>query len=276
MRVVQGVLPENGAAIDPSTFLEAWIASTQVFELGPEAFKGSLQFILSQTDPPSMAQRQYSTLWFKRGEGRLYVWDYNDQPLGPTETGLNADRLNWLSISDRRDIWGQAVEAMPAGTPFYYAYSTNASGFGYNLVTSTGVSLGWDGDQSRILWNLSAMCGPNGTTGLHDAMAQGVMFVALETTVSGGRARFCEHGFCSVYMASGESNVAGPLRVDCQASQTQWFKLHPAGYTIPSVNNTAVKWAYYGYAQGAGVAGPGTRTAWKPLQASWHPTGGAW
>ena len=54
LTINQGPLPNNFTPVDPSSFLEAWIAGTTVFGLGPGAFKGSqLQFVTSDSVAPT-------------------------------------------------------------------------------------------------------------------------------------------------------------------------------------------------------------------------------
>jgi hypothetical protein len=275
--VVQGPLVNDHVAVNPSQFLENWIAGTSVYGLGAGAFKGgTLQFVISSTDPPDLNHRQPGTLWFKRGEGRLYIWDQSDLPSGVSDAG--AQNVNWLSLSDRRDIWVQTVEALPAGTPLYFAYSHPQSGTGADLFTETAHSLASADDDpfyGRTLWTMSAFAGPNGTTGLKSCMTDSVVFTLLDTSSSGAKARAVEFGFCDVLMASGDTGIAGPLAWDATASNTQWFRC--LNYTTPSMNSRTAKWAYCGYIMSSSASNPGApwlRRAYTHPMACWSPTGG--
>jgi hypothetical protein len=277
--VVQGPLVNDHVSVNPSNFLEAWISGTQVYGLDEGAFKGgTLSFVISTTDEPDLNHRFPGMLWFKRGEGRLYIWDQADAPSGPSDA--TANNVNWLSLSDRRDMWAFTVEAVPPGTPLYFSYfTTPQSGTGADLFVPTAESLSAGDDDpffGRTLWSLSAYAGPNGSTGIKSCMTDAVVFTALESTSSGGKARVCEWGFCDVLMASGDTGIAGPLAWDATASNTQWFRC--LNYTTPSMNSRTAKWSYIGYiftssaTNGDGV--PWLRRAYKHPMACWAPTGG--
>lgn len=271
LTVVQGPLPDNHTTVDPSAFLEAWIAGTTVFGLGAAAFKGgTLQFVYSNSSPPDLNTRHPGMLWFKRGDGRLYIWDYTDLPSGVSSG--NTAVVNWLSISDRKDIWGKAVEIMPAGTPFYWAAGpTNTTHF----FSATGASMAWDPFFGRILWNLSAFGGPNGSTGIKTGIASAMNFVALDTTASGVVSRFCELGFVPMWFASGTTGAGGPLFINYIASNTQFGGI--LEYTMPTVNSLVGKWAYLGHVLESTATNPGApylRTAFKQPVTCWAPNGG--
>lgn len=277
MIVVQGPLVNDHTSINPATFLEDWISGTSVYGLGQGAFKGgTLQFVVSSTDAPAENERNIGMLWFKRGEGRLYIWDQSDQPSGPSDA--SATNVNWISLSDRRDIWVQTVEALPPGTPLYFAYANPQSGIGSDLFCPTAESLTvGDSDPffGRTLWTMSAFAGPNGTTGIKSCMTDAVVFTLLDTSTSGGKARAVEWGFCDVLMASGDTGIAGPLAWDATAPNTQWFRC--LNYTTPSMNSRTAKWTYCGYIMSSSASNPGVpwlRRAYKHPMACWAPTGG--
>lgn len=275
--VVQGPLVNDHVSINPSTFLENWISGTSVFGLGSGAFKGNtLQFVVSSTDPPPLNERNPGMLWFKRGEGRLYVWNQFNLPSGPSDTA--SDVVNWLALSDRRDIWVHTVEALTPGAPLYFAPLHPQSGTGADLFCPTEESLAsedMDPFYGRTLWTMSAYAGPNGTTGLKSCMTDAVIFTLLDTSSSGGRARAVEWGFCDVLMACGATGIAGPLAWDATASNTQWFRL--LNYTTPSLNSITAKWTFCGYAFDSSAtvnATPWLRRVYKHPVACWAPTGG--
>jgi hypothetical protein len=268
--VIQGPLPDNHTSVNPSAFLETWISQTQVFGLGSAAFKGgTLQFVYSDSSPPDLNTRHPGMLWFKRGDGRLYIWDQYDQP----SSASNTSTVGWLSLSDRRDIWGRAVESMPLGTPFYWAAgATNLTHF----FSATGASMAWDPYFGRIMWSLSAFgLASTAPTGAKTGMCSAMNFVALDTTASGTPTRFCELGFVPMWMASGVTGVGGPLFINYVASNTQFGRVME--YTMPTINSLVGKWAFMGHAiesTATDAAGPYLRTVFKQAMTCWAPNGG--
>lgn len=276
MTVIQGPLVNDHVSVNPSTFLEAWIAGTQVFGLGPGAFKGgSLQFVISSTNPPDLNHRAPGQLWFKRGDGRLYIWDQSDLPSGVSDAGVQ--NVNWLSLSDRRDMWAEVREQVFPGSPLFLAGTP--SGIGQNLFSITGASLTTFVDDvfhGRTIWTLSIFGGSVPQTGIKGNQTFGPVFVALESAASGARTRVSEWGWCDVLMASGETGTAGPLAWDATASNSQWFRLKQ--YTVPSLNANTPKWSYVGYvfdtSASDGNGAPWVRRAWKHPMGCWDPACG--
>lgn len=271
--VVQGTLPDNHTSVDPSSFLETWISQTQVFGLPAGAFKGgSLQFVVSSTDPPPIEERTPGMLWFKRGDGHLYVWDQNDLPSSASNAASAV--VNWLSISDRRDLWARPVESMAAGSLFYWTVgATNVMHF----KSATGASLAWDPFFSRIMWDLSVMGGaPTAPTTYKVGTVPPMFFVALDTTTSGVPARFCEWGFCDMVMDSGVTAAGGPI-----ISRLQATALMPFGqvleYSLPLINDQTVKFMYIGHAcdsAGTAAAPAYARKVYTYPIGGWAPHGG--
>lgn len=90
-----GPLPtQDGERLAVETELQAFVNGTVVTNIGRAQIQNSevLEFVSSQTDAPDTPGR--GTLWFKRGEGRLYTWHLNP-------TGATGGR--WIAISDRRE-----------------------------------------------------------------------------------------------------------------------------------------------------------------------------
>jgi len=269
--VVQGPLVNDHVSVSPSTFLEAWISGTQVYGIGAGALKGgTLQFVTSSTAEPDLNHRFPGQLWFKRGEGRLYIWDQVDYPSGPSDASAN--NVNWLSLSDRRDMWAQVREALPPGSPLFFAGTTSGVGLDLFIPTAESLSIG-DTDIffGRTLWTLSAFGGFNPATVVRSNQTAAPCFVLLESSSSGGKARVTEWGFCDVLMGSGETGIAGPLAWDATASNTMWFRLK--NYTQPSLNGNTLKWNFTGYCfDSSATNGDSThwrRRAWKWPMAAW-------
>lgn len=226
LTITQGPLPANGEAVDPSTFLEAWVSGTEVFGLDAGSFKGgTLDFIASSTNPPELSARRPGMMWFARGEGRLYVWDQNNLPSGASTAD---ERLvNWLSISDRRDIWLKAidVDVVVPGTNVQLAQS-GVSNTEHEMVGGPTPGAMFDQPPFRVRWAATAFNAegnPLNESNVADGQLCEVNFVALESAASGEMFRAVEMGFCTVRMAPGEPGEAGPLLVNESASETQWY-----------------------------------------------------
>lgn len=84
----------DGERLTVEADLQAFVNGTVVTNIGRAQVQNSevLEFVSSQTDAPDSPGR--GTLWFKRGEGRLYSWHLNP-------TGATGGR--WIAISDRRE-----------------------------------------------------------------------------------------------------------------------------------------------------------------------------
>lgn len=277
MNIIQGPLPNDYESVNPSQFLATWISGVSIYGLGPAEFKGgSLQFVYSNTDPPALADRAPGMLWYKRGEGRLYTWDYTDDPCGPSSA--NQYDINWISLSDRRDIWLQSIEAAVPGSMFFLAGTP--SGTRFNYVNPTGItSATFDPYLGRPLWTVSLFGTSSTASGIRANCLSGVNFVALETTVSGGKFRAVEFGFCNLLMKGGETNFYGQLTYDANATDVR--QLLCWGWTAYSgAGNQTLKWGYTGmlndgpsgatgYTSGAYV-----RPGFKWPMSYWQNTGG--
>jgi len=224
--VSHGPLPSDGASVDPAVDLEAWIAGTQVFGLDYASFRGgTLQFVYSMSEAPATSARFPSMLWFKRGEGRLYIADQNNLPSGASSA--EARVRNWISISDRKDIWLQAVEPIEVGCPIQLAFSD--SNVSEHTPNGSGSENTYFDPFWRVNWDVTKMQSPNeaGTPpGVNSAnnRVTDLWFVALESADSGGVFRAVELGFCDVLMGSGASGTAGEIGINETASNTMWYQ----------------------------------------------------
>jgi hypothetical protein len=212
MIITQGPLPADGTRIDPSVELEAWISGSEIFDLGVDAFKGgTLQFIYSTTDAPATDVRHVGMLWFKRGEGRLYIWDQPD-PLGVITT-----TKDWICLSDRREIWVRncGVNVAPKGTPLTYLQTTTDAPLFYQAVVDPN-----DPDCGyRLVWPTWPYNGDSSNTLPH--CAEWVM-IASESADSGVVLRAVEQGFCWARMEASDSGAAGFLRVNQTPTDPAW------------------------------------------------------
>lgn len=94
--ITPGPLAADGTRITAEGDISDFISNTDVRNIGrAEATAGALlDFVTSATDPPALADRSRSTLWFERGNGRLQKWTLN--PTGPTGG-------RWLAVSERKE-----------------------------------------------------------------------------------------------------------------------------------------------------------------------------
>jgi hypothetical protein len=93
-----GPLPDDGTRINVDRELDRFINNTNVRNFGPEQFANNqdVNFVVSQTDAPATGARTPgSTLWFKRGEGVMYLWDAQQ---------ASESIAQWVAISNRKEM----------------------------------------------------------------------------------------------------------------------------------------------------------------------------
>lgn len=279
MDIIQGPLPLDGTSVNPAEFLETWISGTSVYNFGPTQFKGgSLQFVYSNTEPPPLDTRFPGMLWFKRGEGRLYSWDYSDDPCGPSSA--NTGDINWISLSDRRDVWLQSIESAPPGSQFFPA--ATPSGPYFNMLQPTGISYSYDPYNGRVVWAVSLFATSSCGTDIRGNMTGGISWIALETTVSGAKFRAAEFGFVDMMVGCGCTSLYGPLKFDVLATDVRRFDaLAYTMYSGGGGRDGLDKWCYCGHltndpagATAYAADAPYLRQGWKWHHSYWQPTGG--
>lgn len=205
--ITQGPLPADGSLVDPSIFLAAWINGTTVVNLPGGAFVGgSLQFVVSSTDVPALAERTVGLLWFARGEGRLYKWDRPDLP-----SGLTYSNADWIPLSDRRMLWGRAATDVALGAPVVFAAPSAASNS--DFVTTTAGTVG-EAPPCRPIWAFTTGSGVSGGLNPQANRVSEANFIAYETALSGTLFRAVELGFITALMGSGETGTAGVACID--------------------------------------------------------------
>lgn len=250
MRVVQNVaLPQDNTRVDPSTFLEAWVTGIQVYDLPVGAFTGgSLQFIVSSTDAPATNERRNGTLWFKRGEGRLYIWD---------QSQVSGGTKGWLSLSDRRDIWvGNLRHVAPPGTPLTFNESTSNTELTLHGFETTTVK---SPPPWRPLWSVFPLTAES--DGSLPSLSEFVV-ITLETATTDGITRACEHGFVDFRMGSGETGAGGFARIlggqgggtgfidgwsSIMTAQSEITGMVKGFYTDSSATQPGTQWTRPGY-----------------------------
>ena len=118
LRITPGPLPADGARIKIEQVMTSFVQGTDITNFGPTEFSdGPVGFVVSQTDAPATDTRGRGTMWFARGEGKLYKW--TPEPVksafwSPSEAGVNQSEALWVAISDRKEAmvksrfgWGE-------------------------------------------------------------------------------------------------------------------------------------------------------------------------
>jgi hypothetical protein len=200
----QGPLPFDGEKVDPGDFLEAWVGGTDIFNLDAGAFKnGTAQFVWSQSEAPRVDQRYLGMLWFKRGDGRLYMWDKPDSP-----SQLTFSDANWTCLSGRRELWCFASNGpILPGMMCLNTQNTNLS-LTTDLMTYGGGYTSME--HCRPIWSVWA---PAAFAILYNHTPE-LMLIASETAQSGTLFRAVEVGFVDIWAASGETGAATFLGVN--------------------------------------------------------------
>lgn len=125
-----GFLPSDNTRINVNNVLDTFVLGTRITNFGSENFDGSVSFVLSATDPPSSNFRNRGTMWFRRGEGKLYKWTL--QPMqspdwSPSEIDVSTGITNgfWVSMSDRKDMLVQLTEPAAFGDLLHISHTVS-------------------------------------------------------------------------------------------------------------------------------------------------------
>lgn len=208
-------LPQDGTTVDPSTFLEAWIAGADVWNFDLGAFDNSdLQLVYSATLAPATSMRTAGMLWFQRGDGRLYLWDVVD-PSSSYYSGLRG----WIALSDRRELWvNAALSPVVLGSPLSPQISSAASTVGQEMiVTNEPLTYSPNGNPTsdlgyRPIWSMWPWDNAS-LVNAYTPYPSIMLCVAVDSATTAAPFRAVEHGFCTVYMTSGESGTGGFLKL---------------------------------------------------------------
>jgi len=103
--VTPGFLRAEGPGFKPDRDLKKFVQTTHIAGLSAEEFGTELNFTYSQTDAPATLLRDPGTLWFRRGEGHLYMWDTAWH--GVAELSIDTQYSGqgmWVSVSDRKEF----------------------------------------------------------------------------------------------------------------------------------------------------------------------------
>lgn len=210
LQITQGTLPADGAEVDPATFLETWIGGVNVWNFPPGVFKGgTLQFVWCQSEAPRADERFAGLLWFKRGEGRLYMWDQPDLP-----STLTFADAGWVALSDRKELWCYAREPIPYGAPVHLSTYQEC------YVTSDDQYMTGECNP-RPIWVVDRY----GSTTASNYV-QPLNWVAMESADSGTLFRVCDLGFCDILCPSGESGNHGTMVLD-EKDIGAWHRIDP-------------------------------------------------
>lgn len=275
LTVIQGPLPADGVGVSPDIDLEAWIAGTQVFGLNYASFKGGLlQFVYSSSDPPAEDARFPGMLWFKRGDGHLYIMDQNNLPSGESSGSVTVK--NWISISDRKEIWLQAVEPIELGCPVQLAASD--SNVTEQMPDGSGSESSFMDPFWRVNWDVTKMQSPNeagtppGVNALNNRVTE-LWFIAAESADSGTVFRGVELGFCNVLMGSGASANAGEIGINEAASNTMWYQRKTYYETAVALSGNTDGYLFNAFAVDSSATDPGD-TWLRPAFKIPHPPNG--
>ncbi len=206
LRVTPGPVPADGTRIIIAEAMGDFIRGTRFTNFGPDEFVGEpIDFIISATEPPATDVRTRATLWFARGQGKLYRWTYEPQKSefwAPSEAASNTGSdAHWLAISDRRDMlvksrwswnafervrvnsafseWKMEQSVDIAGEPRFTLVCTSTA----NTDAAAGGGMGWE--DARFM-------------GVHNHIDP--FFVALTTAATNSYAPVCDVGFCDAYV----------------------------------------------------------------------------
>ncbi len=84
---------EDGQRIRPEPVIPDFVRGTKITNFGLDELGAGIGIVISSTEAPSSPRR--NTLWFRRGNGRLYKFDI--VPNASVTEG------RWVSLSERRD-----------------------------------------------------------------------------------------------------------------------------------------------------------------------------
>jgi hypothetical protein len=259
LTVIQGPLPFDGEVIHPDVDLENWINQSEIFGLTLGAFidtpLNTRVFSVATTEPPPTQDRLPGVLWFKRGEGRLYKWDKPDTP-----SGLTFADANWISISDRRDMFVRAAHAIGAGSLVQF-HSSPSEVEMLMTMTEQGAFVKYG---TRWIYPVA-----HPGSGVSNRL-QGVFFVALDAGNSGALIRVCDWGFCDVLAGSGDTGSAGAF---CQRDHAS---LAYFGFSIGPTQATSLNRAFIGITTSSSqtvTTDLFARPFFKFISPAWIPTG---
>lgn len=101
LTIIPRWVPKDGPGFRAERDLKRFVESVEISGLGASNFGTDLNFVTSQTLEPSGATR--GTLWFRRGDGRLYIYDKDFYGSHSYDSSYSGTGL-WVALSDRKDL----------------------------------------------------------------------------------------------------------------------------------------------------------------------------
>lgn len=146
LNISPGPIPKDGVGVTPDVDLPAAVNGTEVNNFDQTHFVNTWSpFLFSQTDAPASNIRRPGTMWYKRGEGRLYIWNTQlpivssaviDGFLVEGEPGYG-----WQCVSDRKEIYCRMIN------PSSLAKNRDFRGYGVGLLR-------WGMSEPDVRWTL--------------------------------------------------------------------------------------------------------------------------
>jgi len=116
-----GPLPADGDLFTPKNAMPAFVNGCEFTDLTADTFdQTEVIFVVSQTEPPATKER--GSMWFKRGEGQLYMHEipHRDTTGAATEYTSVA-----IGIGPRVEILGLSTSAFPRAGMIHYPSGLN-------------------------------------------------------------------------------------------------------------------------------------------------------
>ncbi len=212
----QGPLPQDGDRVAADIFLEDWVRGTTIGGLDANSFRTSINLIASQTDTPTSRR---GLLWFKRGEGTLYIREEVDRGESRYTGARNAPNV---AIAPQRAVMAEVQDGFaPVG-----------AGVAIGEITTQGFlsSFFEDSEGRRIVIFRSS------TGNMPSITKQGFYTgVITDTTGTLQPTQLIQWGFTNALIASGGSNLGrgyfAKVSYDSSASNAGWFHPRSAAWT---------------------------------------------
>lgn len=130
-------IPKDGPGFRPERDLRRFVENVDISGFGASNFESNLSFVTAQTEEPSGATR--GSLWFKRGDGRLYIYDmdfYGPHSYDSAYTGTGL----WVALSDRKEVLVRLYTSDNATltiTPYWPSVFSAFASASTNVTTQT-------------------------------------------------------------------------------------------------------------------------------------------
>ncbi len=215
--ITPGPVPADGTRIKIAEEMTAFVQGTNITSFGNDEFAGApIDFVISATDPPATSARTRATLWFARGEGKLYRWTLEPQKSAfwsPSEAASNTgSEGHWLSLSNRRDMLVKCRWGWGAGEKI----RTNTAQSEWKFEQSIGMP-----DEPRFTLVCSSTSGTEGTAGTGEGFTESIFmtqaahidpsFVSLQDGLDGQYLPVCDMGFVDVKVRGPGANGIEPM-----------------------------------------------------------------